>query len=30
MEIIGNGGFAGVIDTDQMALQLKHGFAVAG
>jgi hypothetical protein len=29
-EIIGNGGFAGVTDTDQMALQLKQGFAVAG
>ncbi|KAJ5438709.1 uncharacterized protein N7458_009707 [Penicillium daleae] len=30
MEIVGNGGFAGVIDTDQMALQLEQGFAVAG
>jgi hypothetical protein len=30
IELIGNGGFAGVIDTDQMASQLKQGFAVAG
>ncbi|KAJ5896225.1 uncharacterized protein N7473_005624 [Penicillium subrubescens] len=28
--VVGNGGFAGVIDTDQMASQLKQGFAVAG
>jgi hypothetical protein len=30
MNNVGNGGFAGVIDTDQMALQLEQGFAVAG